>query len=203
MRRRLSTLLSAVSLVLCVATCVLWVRSYWVADSARDVRGAAGGLWDLTSEKGALGADEGPRRRADWEGRMQRLVTLHLEIQISILESSIGGAFAGSEDEQQAWQERVEAERAVVRTRIDRLMAEYVAEENRPLGPYAAHAVPYWVPAAVAAVLPAFWLRGLLRHRRGRRRVTAGLCPACDYDLRATPGRCPECGAAPAATPSK
>jgi hypothetical protein len=30
--RRLFTIASAASLVLCVATCVLWVRSYWVAD---------------------------------------------------------------------------------------------------------------------------------------------------------------------------
>jgi hypothetical protein len=31
-RRRLFTLVSALSLVLCVGTCVLWVRSYRIAD---------------------------------------------------------------------------------------------------------------------------------------------------------------------------
>ena len=51
---------------------------------------------------------------------------------------------------------------------------------------------PHWPVAAVLAVLPS---TRLLSHARRRRRpIRAGLCPACDYDLRATPNRCPECG---------
>ena len=50
---------------------------------------------------------------------------------------------------------------------------------------------PAWVPVALAGVLPAFSLVGLVRRsRRGR----AGLCRNCGYDLRASTERCPECG---------
>ncbi|MDB5328933.1 MAG: hypothetical protein JWP03_84, partial [Phycisphaerales bacterium] len=54
--------------------------------------------------------------------------------------------------------------------------------------------VAYRYPAAMMAVFPAVWIRGLIRRWRRQRRYTKGLCPACGYDLRATPGRCPECG---------
>ena len=52
--------------------------------------------------------------------------------------------------------------------------------------------VPYWQPCILAAVLPAW--RGAVRWGTRRRRQT-GRCPACGYDLRASPERCPECGA--------
>ena len=51
--------------------------------------------------------------------------------------------------------------------------------------------LPYWfITTALAA--PAA-VRLVVRYRN-RRRFGAGLCPQCGYDLRATPARCPECG---------
>jgi hypothetical protein len=51
--------------------------------------------------------------------------------------------------------------------------------------------LPFWMPAATAAVVLAFaWLMG----RSDTRRHRAGLCPSCSYDLIGLTGPCPECG---------
>jgi hypothetical protein len=54
-------------------------------------------------------------------------------------------------------------------------------------------AVPaWWVVVAMAALSAAcaVW------SRHGKRRISAGMCGRCGYDLRASLGRCPECGTA-------
>jgi hypothetical protein len=54
---------------------------------------------------------------------------------------------------------------------------------------------PHWLPVLVFGFLPALAaLRFMTTHWRRYRRLLAGACPVCAYDLRATPGRCPECG---------
>ena len=54
---------------------------------------------------------------------------------------------------------------------------------------------PHWLPVCVFGFLPALAaVRFMTTHWRRYRRLLAGACPVCAYDLRATPGRCPECG---------
>ena len=60
---------------------------------------------------------------------------------------------------------------------------------------YRSATVPTWLLVVFFAIPPALRLRRELAQRRQHR---IGHCRRCGYDLRATPGRCPECGHAPA-----
>jgi hypothetical protein len=60
-------------------------------------------------------------------------------------------------------------------------------------GPGCSH--EYWCPAAFLVFLSAAPVLAWALIRRTK--PGPGLCPICNYDLRATPDRCPECGAVP------
>ena len=69
-----------------------------------------------------------------------------------------------------------------------------IAPNGRPWARHGTLTFPYWFALLITAALPAWWcIRHRARQRRARR-IAAGLCPTCGYDLRATPERCPECG---------
>jgi hypothetical protein len=54
---------------------------------------------------------------------------------------------------------------------------------------------PLWAVILMTLILPASRLAVARRGLRRRRRLALGLCVRCGYDLRASPGACPECGA--------
>ena len=84
---------------------------------------------------------------------------------------------------------------------IARLGIDWRAKDNSSVdtqGHYAYRevffSVPYW-PFVVLGGALGWWIGR--RPRLLRRRIKAGLCVACGYDVRATPDRCPECGHMP------
>jgi Zn ribbon nucleic-acid-binding protein len=185
MLRRLFTLLSALSLLLCVATVVLWVRGAWVNDIVGRVSPSGG--WDIQSWHGHLmlhtsnDPGDSPPTKTSWWPR------------------PVTTADTDSPAFQKNWWNRVGfvylSETYPTRRRDE------VWPRRTPLPAIEHHRylrVPLWFVALLGAVLPASRLGRLLRWWK-RHRLAHNLCPSCGYDLRASRDRCPECGTATAA----
>ena len=181
MRRRLFTLCSGLSLLLCAAVCVLWVRSYGLTDQIFWRR--SDGLRCIGSARGyvvvQLNVGDASGKPAEDDGlhymRMQPYSAPHYPVAHGDTEP--GDTFVKWELGGLGWY--------TVRNRNGIRAATGVA--------------PFWCIAAATAALPLWWTTTRLRSRiRQRRRQRVGLCPACGYDLRASADRCPECGTAAA-----
>jgi hypothetical protein len=61
--------------------------------------------------------------------------------------------------------------------------------------------LPTWAAVILLVAAPTFVGLRIWRAAIARRRRNENLCPACGYHLRATPGRCPECGTIPQLMP--
>jgi hypothetical protein len=182
-RRWALTFLSALSLLLCVATVALWVHSHF----RTVIWGYAGNLdadgftrtWELSSSRG----------RICWQ------VVWHWE---SSIPGDAGFRIQTVPSKPFPWSWRPSATKSYApgdRFLIGRFYQErYVAAGfyyDRFIAPAVAWdrrsvAVPNWFLIAIFLVLPL--MRWLNRPR------PPGSCPVCGYDLRATPDRCPECG---------
>ena len=191
MRRRLFTLCSAVSLLLCVAACVLWVRSYF----RRDVVGLTtlspeGANW-YYREIYLSPADSGVRLHVN--GYLMSTPTLSSRWSTPA-PNGFWRVYPPRPQEQH--RERFPASLGFdVESRSRSVPPPGVA----PVAPEVIYTdwlnvrVPYWLPTLAAALLPSAWL---FRRRRRLTRARGGRCLSCGYDLRASQGRCPECGTA-------
>ena len=194
MARRLFTLLSALSLLLCAAVGVLWVRSYWVGDMLR---------WNDRGEEVGRFVDRNVRLYSGQGGVCVFLDRLE-----------VSGQSEGARTLAAAIKERVASyAEPTARTRRSvlpegaragfyfRTSSDTHDFDGAPIhSTNAVVAAPFWPLAMLLAALPAVWLRrrigSMVRARR------PDLCRRCGYDLRATPGRCPECGTAAPRAPT-
>ena len=203
MLRRLLTLASAVSLVLCAASAYFWWRTARDGMGGVELRApglaaeafcSANGL-DVTVTRawpGPTGA------RADWG-------TAGAEATPRPVQSYRAGTptewrWLGLGGERGAVSYLVGPDGRVRELTDREFFGRPLADDLRwsdPLPYWAVADAPPWLGVAAAAPLPVAWLAvRLTRSVRGRR--LAGKCRSCGYDLRATPGRCPECGTVPA-----
>jgi hypothetical protein len=199
MIRRLFTFLSAVSLLLCVVTCVLWVRSYHTIDAAIDRSFLGFPGWDVESSQGRVHLAEARRRtdripfdaqRNRYAAAGERLVNelqnyatvkgLDPKVRLRVLRDITG--------DMKSFRSEGDAFLAGEKSRL------------KPPGAYEEYTFKWFRMFAATGVLPAgwiLWMSTTLFRRRKRRRN--GACTHCGYDLRASPDRCPECGTVPGA----
>ena len=180
MKRRLLSLLTILSLLLCVAATVVWVRSYWWSDAI-----VHGGPVEtiVGSESGTLVLNRG------YPGEVGRASQPGWRLQSFPTEEREDFGFTnGQQFRYRALGFEIASYRPVPRS-------TWVPGVPSAGERYWLAHVPHWFAVSALATPPALWTWRRWRRRRARRR---GLCPSCGYDLRATPGRCPECGAAAA-----
>jgi hypothetical protein len=205
MRRLLFTLFSALSLLLCIAVCVLWVRGRWGSDEADwrydrylPDRSAASTQAYLSSNKrvwlslswGQVGPYNGQLVwgyyvNADQSGGRPRLTFRRLDYRKDLFLGSDDGPAIDPDaldDGTSGW--------GPLRWQSFARSDPAAGERSR----FIRVGVSHWMLALCFLGPPIVWLRGARKARRAR---ATGTCPGCGYDLRATPDRCPECGAIP------
>jgi hypothetical protein len=200
MRRRLFTLLSAVSLLLGVATCVMWVRSYggsemfvWIRPTTPPANGSTGKCTETSvfSSQGVMaihiysGAELADPNREDVGGAYRR------------------GGFEYARDFPDLWDSPDNGPSPTpLAPPFSDFLVSYTESSGTPTGSY--HVLyPHWAGVITFGGVPVGGVLLKLGQRVRRRSASrSSRCPACGYDLRASPGRCPECGAVQA-VPSK
>jgi hypothetical protein len=185
--RRLFTVLSAFSLLLCVATALLWARSYRAQDEFTAHAHWGGGRHRLSlsafSLRGILllSIEHVPYsdpRDVDYRRPFPPLLTELRSYPVWNVRRDRRRIVTGDPPHPTPWN----------RLGLSYAYGVVTPTEHRLTAPHALAALTF-------ILAPATWL---LRWRSRRQRRARHLCAACGYDLRATPDRCPECGTSPA-----
>jgi hypothetical protein len=180
MIRRLFTIASAVSLLLCVAIVVLWVRSVIVFDRISFDR--CGRSLQVSTPNPSIYMSWTSRqyRKPRWERKFASPMRLADSIRVvnyTLTDTAGQPHFYGC------------------------LGFFFVPTYLQP-GVFVPGGgdcwftfigVPFYFLLFLTSLMPAFRMRYWFTHHR---RMRDGLCPSCGYDLRASKDRCPECGTA-------
>jgi hypothetical protein len=160
--------MTALSLLFLVATSVLWVRSYWMADFLGwgGTRGWCGAL-----SMGGLVRIE----RASYAERPRGWNSTSYP-------TPRGGLWSEVKNGPQSMLTRVGFKYRDVDYNFDGKSMRYSVY------------FPHWAACAASGLPSMIATPFALAGRRRKRRLRLGLCVSCGYDLRATPDRCPECG---------
>ncbi len=173
MRRRLFTILSALSLPICAATVVLWARSEKRSDYVffnPDLRRA----FCICSRKGSVefSLEWSPERQRGWPrweaGTIDLTNATELGAQVARLLDDVD-------------------DNNIIPLLLHTRTTGYLQRQE-----FHRAAIPYWLIMAASVAVPGLEL-GI--RRRNSLRQPNGLCWQCGYDIRASPVRCPECGA--------
>ena len=182
-RRRLFMIASAISLLLCLATAALWVRSY----SSSDAFGysmqpkASLGPWRAWEVVNCLGSVQYREWTTASRAAPDTSPGWYCSTAIERTSLSSSARYLG-------WKGNVQFGSFLGITCLN-FDATVRGEHIRQLR---AFGIPHWMVVLVLASLPAWQACSMLRSRQ-----RLGRCVACGYDLRATPEKCPECGLVP------
>jgi hypothetical protein len=185
--------LTVLSLLICVATVALWVRSYRFEEAAC-YRSRSHYLYMASSQRGRLWIEViheiglfDSKSHTDWQ--------------------SGGWVYSFSRDNDNWPWDRWYSDsdyyvnrRGFAFVNGDRMTPVPPPAQSDLVGtldafPATAFALPYWLLLVLASLSPVIKFRQVQRYRCQKNR---NQCQSCGYDLRATPDRCPECGTIPA-----
>ena len=167
--RKLIRILTAVSVIMCVATLALWfITSDWPEPRiSYDSRGK----WKVASGGGRLLADYSWARVTDFSNWKANIVTRSCQLNLP------GFVFNWMRHESRLLEARGSMQKGSV----------FLSSETV----HVSVSLPLLVAMFAALPLSYAGRMGRVAFRRWR---YPGLCPVCGYDIRATPDRCPECG---------
>jgi len=171
LRRWLFNGLTATSLLLCVASFAIWVRSYFVSD---ELSYTLGQIYQSTRQ-----IDES----TDVMSANGKIMVSH-------------GVYAPTTNSTPQWSlSRFSPEESFMGPEALNPMNGGPFSLQKDSSGGSTLLFPIWAIASVTTCLPAAWLFDFFLRRKRRR--ARELCATCGYDLRATPDRCPECGTIP------